>query len=83
MIKRLQKKFIIIAMGSLFLILLIILGAVNGIHFYQLDQKADALLTLLAENEGKFPAAERARPPKQEGNPIGSHMTPETPCETR
>ncbi len=83
MIKRLQKKFIIIAMGSLFLILLIILGAVNGIHFYQLDQKADALLTLLAENEGKFPAAERARPPKQEGNPIGPHMTPETPFETR
>lgn len=84
MIKRLQKKFILIAMGSLFLILLIILGAVNGIHFYLLDERADSLLILLAENDGKFPEAGREdRPPIQENAPGRTHMTPETPFETR
>ena len=68
MIKRLQRKFIAIAMGSLFVILLVILAAVNGVTYYQMNQNADNLLTLLAQNEGKFPELERGmRPPKDLG----------------
>ena len=55
MIKRLQRKFIAIAMGSLFVILLVILAVVNGVTYYQMNQNADNLLSILAQNEGKFP----------------------------
>lgn len=83
MIKRLQRKFIAIAMGSLFVILLVILAAVNGVTYYQMNQNADNLLTLLAQNEGKFPELERGmRPPKELG-PNPAHFSEETPFETR
>lgn len=83
MIKRLQRKFIAIAMGSLFVILLVILAAVNGVTYYQMNQNADNLLTLLAQNEGKFPELERGmRPPKDLG-PNPAHFSEETPFETR
>lgn len=82
MIKRLQRKFIAIAMGSLFLILLVILSGVNGVTFYQMNQNADSLLHLLAENEGRFPDFAPLPPPKKDS---GSRipMTEETPFETR
>ena len=41
-------------MGSLFVILLVILAVVNGVTYYQMNQNADNLLSLLAQNEGKF-----------------------------
>ena len=64
MIKRLQRKFIAIAMGSLFVILLVILAVVNGVTYYQMNQNADNLLSLLAQNEGKFPELDWGiRPP--------------------
>lgn len=83
MIKRLQRKFIAIAMGSLFIILLVILAVVNGVTYYQMNQNADNLLTLLALNEGKFPELDRGiRPPKGMG-PNPAHFNEETPFETR
>ena len=54
MIKRLQRKFVAIAMGSLLLILLLLLGAVNGVNLYQLNARANHLLHLLAAYEGQL-----------------------------
>ena len=81
MIKRLQRKFVAIAMGSLLLILLLLLGAVNGVNLYQLNARANHLLHLLADNEGKFPAQEPGKRPQ--GGRGGIMLSPETPFEVR
>jgi len=80
MIKRLQRKFVAITMGSLFLILLIIVATLNGVNYYQMNQKADGLLGVITENNGTFPELER--PPKSGQKPT-SEFTEETPFETR
>ena len=80
MIKRLQRKFVAITMGSLFLILLIIVMTLNGINYYQINQKADGLLGVITENNGKFPELDRH--PKPDQKPT-SEFTEETPFETR
>lgn len=80
MIKRLQRKFVLIAMGSLFIVVVVIIGSANLITLNQMDQKAEALLTLLAENNGKFPDFQKNHPKKPE---VGLQLTPETQFETR
>lgn len=42
-------------MLSLFLVMLVVLGSVNAVNLYQINRKADSLLTLLTDNNGKFP----------------------------
>lgn len=84
MIKKLRRKFVTIAMSSLLIILLIIIGIINGISFYQIDDRANHLLQILSENNGVFPKAE----PKKEKIPpsklnLGRQTTEETPFETR
>lgn len=83
MLKRLQRKFIGIAMGSLFVILLVLLGVLNGAKFYQMQQKTGNLLSILMENEGRFPEVKGGRPPR-EGDRMGHlQLSQETPFETR
>ena len=55
MIKKLRRKFVLIAMGSLLLVMLVVLGSVNGVNLVQMNRKADSLLNLLSENNGRFP----------------------------
>ncbi len=82
MIKKLQRKFVLIATGSLLAVLLLVLGAVNAVNFCQINRKADGILLLLAENGGKFPEPEPGRPHKPDKSP-GFQMTEETRFETR
>ncbi|HIV03008.1 MAG TPA: GHKL domain-containing protein [Candidatus Aphodoplasma excrementigallinarum] len=84
MIKKLRRKFVVIAMSSLLIILIIIIGIINGINFYQINGRADHLLQILSENDGVFPRSEPRReksPPPQFGQ--NWQMTEETPFETR
>lgn len=82
MIKKLRRKFVAIAMSSLLIILLIIIGIINGINFYQIDDRANHLLQILSENDGVIPRTEpRKFPPSEFG--WGRQMTAETPFETR
>lgn len=82
MIKKLQRKFILITMISLSLIIILLLGAINGINFYQMEQKAEETLEVLLKNSGKFPKLSRKEPPHYKPE-IGFYMNEETPFETR
>lgn len=83
MIKSLRKRFILVAMGSIFLVLAVIMGTVNIVNYCRMLNKADDMITLLAENDGKFSdpflvdEGRRKRKPGREG------VSPETPYETR
>ena len=55
MIRKLQRKFIAITMVSLLLVMAVVLGAVNLANVYHMNQRADGLLSMLAENGGSFP----------------------------
>lgn len=86
MIKKLQRKFVLITMGSLLLVMVVVLGAVNAVNIHQMKEKADNLLQVLSENGGKFPSPgnqnkEDARP-ETSGRP-GFQMNAETRFETR
>ena len=47
MIKRLQRKFVLIAMGSLLAVMVVLVGAINAVNFVQMDRRADRLLELI------------------------------------
>ena len=55
MIHRLRNKFIAIAILSVILVLLILIGAMNVLNYRNLVKEADNTLALLAENGGVFP----------------------------
>lgn len=62
MIKNLQRKFIIITMGSLFGVMLVLVCAISVVNLYQMDDNANRALELLSENQGKFPEFEKGKP---------------------
>ena len=61
MIKSLQRNFILIAMGSLLAVLVVVLGGLNGMHLYQVEQRAEGVLWLLATYDGEFPEDQKAK----------------------
>lgn len=82
MIKKLQRKFIMITMVSLALVMVILLGSINAINLYQMDRRVDGAIMILAENQGKFPNYEKGE--LSHGEPrFGFQMNEETQFETR
>ena len=70
MIKKLQSKFIMIAMASVFIVIVLLIGSINIANFTHTTKKADDLLSMLAENNGRFPEGiekEGLKPPKKRG----------------
>ncbi|URZ07072.1 hypothetical protein [Clostridium felsineum] len=55
MMKKLQRRFIMITMGSLALVVFILLGSINAVSFYQMDHKVNEEIKILSENQGAFP----------------------------
>lgn len=55
MIRKLQKKFILVSMLSMLLVLSIIIGSINIVNYRRLVQDAQHILRILAENGGEFP----------------------------
>ncbi len=83
MIKKLQRKFIIITMASLLGVLLFLVGAINILNIYQMNSKINESLAYLAENEGKFPRFDKDFMPKK-GDPLFRfEPNEETPFQTR
>ena len=74
MIRKLQRKFVFIAMGSLILVLTVILGAISNVNFYTMNRETEGLLMLLADNEGRFPEFKPDKPPRHE-RPFAFEMT--------
>ena len=78
MIKRLKTKFILLTMVTLLLLLAFMITGMNILNYNSILQDADAVLTLLGENEGAFPEVPFSPPGK-----LPERMTPETPYESR
>ncbi len=96
MIKKLRRKFIVIAMLSLFCVLAIIMTAINVINYTKITTYADDVLAVLYSNDGRFPMPDNQTQPTPEEPVQGeqpnapqepfkpSHgMNEETPYETR
>lgn len=78
MLQKLRMKFIVLAMGILFLVLSIIMGSVNVLNYQHIVSSTDHILEIIIENDGKFPE----KPiPKQK--PFDPELSPELPFETR
>ncbi len=75
MFKRIRVKFIILSMTALFVLLFVIIAGMNIVNYKAIIEEADSTLTMMAENEGKFPSFA--------GKKLPPFMTPETPYETR
>ncbi len=79
MIKRLRRKFIVITMSSIFVVLGGMIGGINLANYISINQRADEKLTLLMENRGQFPRQNE----EPEKKPLPPGMSPEAPFETR
>ena len=88
MIARLRRKFVLLSMSAVVLVLAVLMGIVNLSNYARVDAMAGEKLQLLSDNGGFFPGqAEDNPPPKPEGEPSGRRHRPwyskETPYETR
>ena len=75
MIKKLRKKFVAAAIIAVFLVLFVLIGAINVLNYRSLVYEADSTLQILTENKGAFPRQmfrERDRPSDMPFPPNGS-----------
>ena len=84
MIRKLRRRLVGAAMLALALVLTAVLGGINWMSYRKVVRDADNILTVLSENDGKFPqrGENDVPPPAGEGDP-GHGMSPETPFESR
>ena len=68
MIKKLKRRFLLIAMLSVIAVLSLLMGAINLRSYFHVRTEADFILDLLAENNGQFPGFPHDR---QYGPPSG------------
>ena len=73
MFKKLRRKFMIASVCSVFLVLSVILGIINGSNYITVVKEADRLVAFLLEGEGEFGV-----PPYP-----GGSLYPEIPYTTR
>jgi len=84
MIKKLQRKFVLITMSSLVVVMLFLIGFINGINLIQMETKTNSFINLIAENQGKFPEFSKVDKFRQEDHPIfGDEFNEESQYETR
>ena len=55
MIKKLRRRFILITMLSVSLVLLVIMGTINYLNYRNVVKDADAILSMLRDFDGSFP----------------------------
>ena len=81
MIRKLRAKLIAISMLSLLAVLVVVMGAVNGINYHEIIAEADGILSILREHGGTFP--QRTGDNKPGGKPRDRFIPPELPYESR
>lgn len=77
MIKRLKRKFILLSMTALIVLLAVIVAGMNLLNYRFVVEEADEILTVLSGNKGVFPEP-AGRPGK-----LPPGFSPETPYESR
>mgnify|MGYP003372251519 CR=1 FL=1 len=65
MIRELRKKFILVSMCSMMVVLLGIVGGILFAGYGRMVNRADQVLQMLAENNGEFPHMNPDRNPEQ------------------
>ena len=86
MIRKLRIKLIVASMASLFIVLMIIIGAISLLNYRGVVDDADQILALLAENDGVFPDVPGMgeRPPaSSDPHKKERSFSPELPYESR
>lgn len=86
MIKKLRRRFVLIAMLSFFIVLTLLVAALNVFNFVQTEKDIDGMLHLLIDNRGVIPGGKDMpqRPAKDDKHREPDiHITPETPYKTR
>ena len=87
MIYRLQRKFILISVLSVLLVVLLIFGVMLMLNVSSMNRNMDMLADRVSEGGGRFPGSfgemmpPDKTPPKNEQN--FDFITPETPFATR
>ena len=90
MVSRLRRGFVITAMISLLIIVVLMIAVINIANFAQIDSSASEMLEILSQNGGAFPADAPADPSDQEqdddseppaSEPIGSQNTDDDDSE--
>ncbi|MGN0978233.1 MAG: sensor histidine kinase [Faecousia sp.] len=79
MIRKLRRKFILLSMSALLLVLSVIIVGANTVNYCSVVRDADGLLTILSENKGSFPRSQG----QGKGNRLPPNMSQEVPYETR
>lgn len=82
MINQLKRKFIMITMTSLSLVLMLLVGTINIIIYNQINRTAEETLRILSENQGRFPDFQKNMGPPKLKRP-GFEMNEETRFQTR
>lgn len=62
MIQRIRTNFIVVAMVSLTLVLVVIIGGINILNYRNVINSADEILMILSENDGVFPESMESEP---------------------
>lgn len=75
MIKKLQQRFIVIAVSAVAAVLLIIMGLICVANYSEIISDADSTLSMLEQNNGNYPKFDNNKP--KQG------MSPEAQFETR
>ena len=86
MIQKLRKQFILVAMCSTMAVLLIIIGSLNIVNYWNMVKQKDEILEILSSNNGVFPEMfgqkrmkwdeEPPEPPKEDRGMPGNEMQP-------
>ena len=71
MFRKVRKKFVIVAVCSVFIVMLCILGTINIVNYTKVVNNADEIIDILKEGNGDF------------GNFPGQDFSPEMPFSTR
>lgn len=83
MIRKLQRRFILIAMAAVIIVLTSIMMCINAVNYKKAIVYADMVLQALADSGGCFDDVENENPVNTDKPPKGEEMTTETPFETR
>lgn len=85
MIKRLQRKFIRIAMLSVAAVMAALCFLVNAAYYIYVDNELSDMLYMIADNRGSIPTVPDPRPPEPgaDGRHPDGPFTMETPYSTR
>lgn len=78
MIKKLQRKFILLSMSAFLLVLAVIITGINLVNYSAVVQEADRVLSIMMDNKGEFPLD-----PDKFGTMLPPGMSPEIPYESR